>query len=334
MLSYPSELGNTLPVSRPQPYTLRPLTTGELLDRTFQLYRARFRLFIGIAAFVPAVSVIFAIVNQLLVRHQAGAAVHPASRAHYSVAVYGFAVWIISFVLYGVAQAAAVSAIANVYLGRDTSVSGAYRHAKKHWMRYVGVALAQLWSAGWLSFVLFAGMFGALIAMRRAGNSASVAVPIVTGLLGLLLLGSMGYAVWAYIRVSLAMPAAVVEDLKVRASLKRSKALLRDRKFRIFLLLLLLLALYIVIGAIQGPLAMLMMRSHASTAVWLTGITLLVQFVTTTLITPVGAIAFCLFYIDERVRREGFDIEWMMTGNAGAGESVAAAPAVAAPDLA
>lgn len=29
---------------------LRPLTTGELLDRTFSLYRAHFGLFIGIFA--------------------------------------------------------------------------------------------------------------------------------------------------------------------------------------------------------------------------------------------------------------------------------------------
>src|SRR6185437_4632483 len=30
-------------------YDLRPLSTGEVLDRTFQLYRSRFALFVGLA---------------------------------------------------------------------------------------------------------------------------------------------------------------------------------------------------------------------------------------------------------------------------------------------
>ena len=41
-------------VSGPPPmYDLRPLTTGEVLDRTFSVYRSRFWLFAGIAA-IPA----------------------------------------------------------------------------------------------------------------------------------------------------------------------------------------------------------------------------------------------------------------------------------------
>jgi hypothetical protein len=34
--------------------TLRPMNLGEILDRTFQIYRARFWVFLGIAA-LPAV---------------------------------------------------------------------------------------------------------------------------------------------------------------------------------------------------------------------------------------------------------------------------------------
>jgi hypothetical protein len=39
---------------------------------------------------------------------------------------------------------------------------------------------------------------------------------------------------------------------------------------------------------------------------------LVVNFCVTTLVTPVGPIGLCLFYIDERVRKEGFDIEILM----------------------
>ena len=44
----------------------------------------------------------------------------------------------------------------------------------------------------------------------------------------------------------------------------------------------------------------------------LEAIELLVQFAATTLVAPIASIALCLFYIDERVRREGYDIELMM----------------------
>lgn len=39
---------------------------------------------------------------------------------------------------------------------------------------------------------------------------------------------------------------------------------------------------------------------------------MLLTFITTSLLGPVGAIALCLFYIDERVRKEGFDVELLM----------------------
>ena len=40
---------------------LRPLTLGELLDRTFQLYRNHFWLFVGIMAIPSAFSVPFTV---------------------------------------------------------------------------------------------------------------------------------------------------------------------------------------------------------------------------------------------------------------------------------
>ena len=39
-------------------YDLRPLSTGEILDRTFQLYRSRFALFASLAALPAAVQLL------------------------------------------------------------------------------------------------------------------------------------------------------------------------------------------------------------------------------------------------------------------------------------
>ena len=46
--------------------TLKPLTIGELLDRSFSLYRKNFLLFIGIAALPNLIPVAFAVVTALL----------------------------------------------------------------------------------------------------------------------------------------------------------------------------------------------------------------------------------------------------------------------------
>ncbi len=319
MVSFPSDFNSLNPgLPSQQRYALRPLSTGEVLDRTFQLYRARFWLFAGISAFVPAVNLVLTIVRLFWMRHHGTPGTVPTHRSQYAMVIFGLLAWAFLFVLYGVANAASVSAISNVYLGRETSVAGAYHAAKEHWLRYVFVALAQLWSAGWLTILLLAAMFGVLLARRHAGHLDRTGANITIALFILAVLASMAYVIWAYIRVSLAMPASVVENVKARAALRRSKTLLVDRKFRIFLLLLLLMALYSVVATVQIPLTLLLARSHGSATGLLTATTLLVQFLTGTLLTPVGAIGICLFYIDERVRREGFDIEWMLTGSADA----------------
>jgi hypothetical protein len=126
-------------------------------------------------------------------------------------------------------------------------------------------------------------------------------------------IGSLVYGLIAYIRNSLAVPASVMEGLGVRRAMRRSKELVAGRKGRIFLLLLLLGALYCVAGALQFPFALLLLHSRSAEHVVGQFISLLVAFLCSSLIGPVASIALCLFYIDERVRREAFDIEFLMS---------------------
>src|ERR1700756_2149517 len=51
-------------------FDLRPLSTGEVLDRTFQLYRSRFALFAGLAMLPAAVSVVMQTVRLLYSAHE------------------------------------------------------------------------------------------------------------------------------------------------------------------------------------------------------------------------------------------------------------------------
>jgi hypothetical protein len=174
-------------------------------------------------------------------------------------------------------------------------------------MRCIGIAFWQGWSAIWV-FLLLLLPFALVPGMKNA-SGAALAIILFFGILA-----SLVYGVIAYLRNSLALPAAVVEDLGVRASMRRSKALATGRTGRIFLLILLVYALWMIAGVIQVPLALLLVRSHAAQYFALQATMLAVSFIATSLVGPVAAIGLCLFYFDERVRREGFDIDVLLRG--------------------
>jgi uncharacterized membrane protein len=132
------------------------------------------------------------------------------------------------------------------------------------------------------------------------------------GLLVFLALMSLIYGAVAFLRNSLAVPASVIENVPVRQSMRRSKYLADGGKGRIFLLGLLLWALYLVIGMIQMPFALLIAQSRATQHALAYAVVSLVNFLAGSLVAPIGAIGLCLFYFDERVRKEAFDIEFLM----------------------
>jgi hypothetical protein len=291
-------------------FDLRPLTTGELLDRTFQLYRSRFSLFAGLAVLPAAVNVITQSLRLWYATHQSVHVHHGADLYRVQGVTIALTVVssIIALVLYGIVQAATTWAVSSVYLGEAASIRPAFANAREHWFRYTMIVLRQLWAGFWLPIVLIA--IGVSVVLARRHSSGAT---IIAGIIYFVAFLSLIYAVWAYIRVSLAVPAAVVESLGVRSALKRSKQLLVSRKIRVFLLFVFLFALYLVIGVIQAPLALIALRSRGAQAFVTQALSLAISFVTGTFVGPIGAIAVCLFYIDERVRREGFDIEWMMS---------------------
>jgi hypothetical protein len=284
-------------------YELRPLTTGEILDRTFYLYRSNFWLYVGLASIAAGVNVL-ASIGRLAYLHFKG--VPDTSPGAVLVgSVFSIVGLILYFVVYNVTHAATVSAVSSIYLGEQTSMGKAIDAVKGHWLQYCLIALWQSWSAGWI----FALMIVPVAVMAGLG------IRNLNGLVALLVFSAFGgliYGLIAYIRNSLAIPASVMENLDVRRAMRRSKQLVAGRKGRIFLLLLLLFALYCVAGALQFPFALMLLRSRSAEHVAAQFITLLVAFLSGSLIGPVASIALTLFYIDERVRREAFDIEFLM----------------------
>jgi hypothetical protein len=306
----------TKPAAR---HELRPLTTGEVLDRTFFLYRSNFWLYVGISSIAAGVNVLVSIGRLAYLQFKGVPVTSPQAVALGSV--FSIVGAVLYFAVYSVTHAATVSAVSAIYLGEQTSIGKAFDAVKSHWLRYCLIAMWQSWSAGWI-FVL---MIVPVVVLARLG------LKNLNGVVAMLIffaIASLVYGLIAYIRNSLAVPASVMEDLRVRSAMRRSKQLVAGRKGRIFLLLLLLVALYCVAGALQFPFLMLLLHSRSAEHIVGQFVSLLVAFLCSSLIGPVASIALYLFYIDERVRREAFDIEFLMSKTSpGTGPTAAGATA-------
>jgi hypothetical protein len=285
-------------------HELRPLTTGEILDRTFFLYRSNFWLYVGLASIAAGASVLTSIGK--LAYFRLNATMQSSSpKAMVWTSVFTVVGLLVYFAVYSVTHAATVSAVSAIYLGEETSIGAALGAVRGNWVRFCLISLWQSWSAGWIFLLLLApAVLIPALGLRNLNG-------LVALLVGLAMI-SFVYGIIAYIRNSLAIPAAVMENLRVRAAMRRSKVLVAGRKGRIFLLGLLMIALYMVAGMIQMPFALLILHSRSAEHVLVQIISLLVAFLCSSLIGPVAAIALCLFYIDERVRKEAFDIEFLM----------------------
>jgi hypothetical protein len=291
-----------------QEYDLRPLSAGEVLDRVFSLYRSHFWFFAGLSAASAGVNAGIGILR-LVYMHFANYSVRTPSHL---LIVGGSSVvqGILYLIAYSITLAATTFAVNAFYLGQPTTLGVALTVARHIWLRCLGVSIWQAWSAMWAFSILLV-----LIPLSLIPGIKGAGAGIVIGLL--LFVGFVAgviYGVIAYLRNSLALPAAVVENLGVRAAMRRSKNLATGRIGRIFLLLLLVYVLWIVATFVQLPFVFLATRSGSAQQFLMQGIILGINFIVTTIVGPIAAIGLCLFYFDERVRREGFDIEMLLRG--------------------
>ena len=304
---------------------LHPLTLPEILDRTAQLYRARFLIFLGIGM-IPAGTVfvfaagIFAFIAWMGANARTG-----GSTADVLVWVF-LGLMLVLVLPVGLAAsdlgAAAMSdASARMFLGETITIRNAYRTAWQRGWRYMWLyALQALVIAGAPAAVFLVAIIGMTMSRLISGPPGADS-PLLGGLAFLLILVLAVFAGWMLLRLCLAFPACVVEQTTAWKALKRGVLLSRGTKGRIFVLYLLgivlnqVLVMGVTIPAIivlalvpglQGP-------AHAQTAgMIMLFVTWGAYFAVRAVTKPIYGIALTLFYFDQRIRKEGFDIEWMM----------------------
>jgi hypothetical protein len=271
---------------------LRPLSLGELLDRTFFLYRRHFLLFTGIAAIPYSLFFVVNLASTLISRISATGARFPGqpSPAAFGLAAAGggilaLIVILAGFIAYLFSIGASVFAVSEIYAGHQTSIGASLNRVRGH--------------AGTVFGVLF---LSGLIVM---GGFILLVIP----------------AFYFACRICVATAAALLEDIGPADAIRRSFELTKDFAGRAFLIYLLAFAMaFAVVGVLQFPFGILI-AVYAKQPQLVTILTLLTQvgsFIGNVLVAPVSTIAFALFYYDLRVRKEAFDLQMMLQAIGGA----------------
>jgi hypothetical protein len=282
---------------------LRPLSTSELLDRAFFLYRKDFLVFAGITALAELPAFALRLGNAALI----GARV----RVAYPVIV--LILLVANFIAIGVAHAATVIAVSDLHLERPAGIRSAYAAAKSKILRVIWISLV----VTVLIPLVVGGVLGGLVAMVLAPMGlGNVGGTPIASLVFILIVVGFGFYWW--LARSVVIPVTVLEGTDLGESMERSRTLTENTRGRIFVICLLVLALtWAIRGMFQVPLwaagglhyARGALRANAwPAAFFATG-----AFVGASLAGPLLTIALTLVYYDARVRKEGFDLEVMLS---------------------
>jgi hypothetical protein len=251
---------------------LRPLSTSELLDRTFHLYKNHFVVFFTIVALPQLVLLGFKLPYLQSIY---------AVRRPGSLLLLTLPLSLLTVVCLGMSHAAIVHAVSNLHLGREATIGGSFGAVARSLLRYL-----------WISLV----------------------VSLLIGL-GFMLLFIPGI-LWT-LKYSLTMPSAVLEGTGLSGSMSRSSELTDDDWGRIFSVYVLFTLLSWVVGTlVQFSLGLRLPWTHAHGPVIFHAkayvLISVAAFLTQSLVGPLLTIALTLLYYDERVRKEGFDLQLMM----------------------
>ena len=300
---------------------LRPMSTSQVLDRTFFLYRRNFVLFAGIAAVPPA----FVLVAQMIGFAIPKAANNLPVSASGIAAVSAGAIVAIGILLYlvgySLATGASIYAVSNAHLGKATTISQSYRSVSNR----VGAIIATSICTGLVIFAVSA--IGILIgfALAKVMGPSSAFILIPGGAIGIFFL------IRLILRYSIATQGCVLEKLGPVQSIKRSFSLSRGSEGRIFLIILLnviiVTALTLVFSIPTFVGAGLAATKGSQPSMQYQIMQALASFMASTLSGPISIIAFSLVYYDQRVRKEAFDLTLMMEAIGQAPPQAAAASA-------
>jgi len=254
---------------------LRPLSTGELLDRTFSLYRGHFGLFVGIFALPYMVVLAFQLVGLVF-----QSSVPKPSNVLLTFA-WGVGVWLLTLIVSAVSQAATVVAVSKLHLDRPASVTDSFSSVKGDVLGVLGLSLLITLAAGLgLFFIIVPGVIlwimwslavpVKVLEHKGVFDSMSRSMELTKGHWGrIFVIGLLILALKFGVSSLFQWPVLIAAGFSIKGGVQRF--------------------------AVGWQVALLVSA-----------------FVSTSLVGALATIAFSVVYYDERVRKEAFDLQLMM----------------------
>ena len=305
-----------------------PMSFGQILDRIFRLVRSHLRPFLAIGMF--PIGVMFAIFVAIIVALYLGGVfvrppAQPSAAAILWIAVPADLLFIpVMFVMYGLFYGASTYAALKADHDVKVTAGEAFSHAWSKLGRYVWLMVLRslIVAIPIVVVALAVGVGGLMLGLfPKGGNPDPAALFFLIPLFILFYLGAIVYAILMSLRLSLAFPACVHENITAMQSIKRSGVLTPGAKGRIFLVLLIVYAisyiammiLYVVglfafaIAAFAGAASHASLTSPTTIALAVAGglAVIVVVLVLSAILMAAYSVAFAVFYRDQCLRNQG-----------------------------
>jgi hypothetical protein len=314
----------------PPEVDLRPLTTSDLIDRGFSLYRQNFAGLLLLALLSQAAPLLAQVVTSTLrlmppMEDMVGASLHAIGSALFFLAIMILAL-VVSF-LFGVAM---TFYVAEAYLGKTPSLALSFRRLGRCLIGSTWTCLLKYLLYGLsLIFLALAAVAVRVWFLLSPPESFGGFIVFALGTVSLFIASLVPILV-VFMRLMVTAPVLALEDATGWAACRRSSALVRYDpglgffywgETRLSLLLLPLFIIQLLASTLTSvPLILSQINDavrHGTSAQFANQSDIVVvgsqilTYVAGSLILPLYIIAVTLFYYDVRIRREGFDLEFL-----------------------
>jgi hypothetical protein len=261
---------------------LRPLSFGEILDVALKIFGRHWQTLVA-CVLVPTIPI--QILTVLVVLSIAPEQYDPDTSPTAAPDGTGteiaalLVVYALSLVASLLAWAACFKAVADGYLGAQPSLGGSLRFGLPRIPRLFGLSIV-------CGLMIVVGLFGCLV--------------------GALFVAAL---------VMLSVPALLLERIGVFASIGRSFELVKGRYWQIVLMLLVVFVALVVISVVFGALFGAIAGAAGDESDTANAIVSFIASVAASAITtPIFASVLTVLYFDQRVRKEGFDLQLLAEG--------------------
>ncbi|MFE6908358.1 glycerophosphoryl diester phosphodiesterase membrane domain-containing protein [Streptomyces erythrochromogenes] len=297
--------------AKPGVIPLRPLGLGEILDGSVATMRTHWRSVVPITLVVATVIQVISVLVQKFMLNDLPLSSAEDMTAEEAIDTLGssLAVSVVNQFIQVLGTIVVTAMLTMIFsraiLGQHSSVSTAWREARPQLLRLIGLTLL-------LAFGII--LLGAVLVLPGA----------LAGNIGLAVVGFVAWLpliIWLGIKFSLASPALMLEKSTVIKAFARSSKLVGGSWWRIFgitlltsliafMVALMVVAPFQLVGVFAVGGGMDALEDGSAQTAWgpliFSGIGLIIA---QTIIMPIQSGVTVLLYVDQRIRREGLDLE-------------------------